>query len=104
MQSPQRKLLSFVDFLEALGRITDMRFREGHVKFRPWDHKAEGDERPLAESMRELFQTRLLAASGAKRMRKAIKGNLRAMLAFRDGPSKLKDLMEKKMKAAAKAK
>lgn len=81
-----------------------MRFREGSAKFRPWDHKVEGEERPLAESMRELFQTRLLAASGVKRMKKAIKGNLYAMLAFRDGPAKLRDLMDKKIKASAKAK
>ena len=81
-----------------------MRFREGDLRFRAWDHAKEGEERPLAESMRELFTTRLLAAAGSKRMKKAIRGNLMAMLAIRDGPAKLKQLMEAKMNAAAKAK
>ena len=104
LQSPHRKTLSFVDFLEAVARVTDMRFREGDLRFRAWDHAKEGEERPLAESMRELFTTRLLAAAGSKRMKKAIRGNLMAMLAIRDGPAKLKQLMEAKMNAAAKAK
>ena len=52
----------------------------------------------------EACGVRLLAAAGSKRMKKAIRGNLMAMLAIRDGPAKLKQLMEAKMNAAAKAK
>ena len=44
--------MSFIDFLEALARVSDMQTREGDHRFQPWDTEAEGiSEVPLHVSM-----------------------------------------------------
>ena len=61
-QSTARKSLSFIDFLEALGRVSDMQTRTGDLRFQPWDTETEGiSEVPLHVSMRDGLFAQLLA-------------------------------------------
>ena len=54
--------MSFIDFLEALGRVSDMQTREGDLRFQPWHTETEGDpEVPLHVSMRDGLFAKLFA-------------------------------------------
>ena len=66
-QSTARKSMSFIDFLEALARVSDMQTREGDHRFQPWDTEAEGiSEVPLHVSMRDGLLATLLAKKSSQ--------------------------------------
>ena len=74
----------FIDFLEALGRVCDMRHRDGDARFRPWEHSVEGDEVHLSVWLQELITTRLLNKGAKSRLKNAIKGRLGAVAKLGD--------------------
>ena len=86
--------LTFVDFLESLARVADLRAR-GSNCFGPWNYQHpgvdEGEPKPLGELVKQLLEHKLFRSY--KRIMRQVSTKFGAVKAFEKAPKRLAALL-----------
>ena len=86
--------LTFVDFLESLARVADLRAR-GSNCYGPWNyqhpHVDEGEPKPLGELVKQLLEHKLFRSY--KRIMRQVSTRFGAVKAFENAPKRLAALL-----------